>query len=73
MNQGQLKTVIAVLTFLLALVGGVWALESRVDEKIDRAMVPIRENVTSIRDDVKAVRGLLEKILLEDRARRPNP
>ena len=52
-------TAIGIMVAILGTVGGgLWALESRIETKIDRAVAPIAENVQGIRDT-------LDKLLLK--------
>ena len=50
------KTLIAALVLIGMIVGAVWALDSRIEAKIDRAVAPIR-------DDVRAIRVLMERLV----------
>lgn len=51
----SVKTLAVVLGMVGMIVGGVWALDTRIEAKIDRQVGPIR-------DDVRAIRIILERM-----------
>ena len=62
-----------ILTFIGAaggFVGGVYAFDDRIDAKIDKAitsaMGPMKENVSSMAGDLKAIRQTMDALLLNN-------
>ncbi len=53
----KLKHVALIVALLGSFVGAVWALDARIDSKITMQLAPLK-------DDVRAIRGLLEGFLM---------
>lgn len=59
----NLKQLASVLAIISVISGGAWAVDARMDAKVTHELAPIK-------DDVRAIRNLLEKFLLQQIERR---
>ncbi|HEC62162.1 MAG TPA: hypothetical protein ENI27_07905 [bacterium] len=53
----QIALILVVVLSLGSIVGGAWALDNRIDVKVSAALSPLK-------DDVRAIRGLIEDLLI---------
>lgn len=49
---------------LVAVVGGLYALDTRIDSKIDRAILPLQQNVVKIEKNVQRMADTMENFFV---------
>ncbi len=67
----QIALILVVVLSLGSIVGGAWsivyatwALDARIDAKVSTALTPITEDVRDIKDDSRAIKRLLQDLML---------
>ncbi len=60
----QIALFLVVVLSLGSIVGGAWALDNRIDAKVSAALTPITEDVRDIKDDSRAIKRLLQDLML---------